>query len=53
MSIKKIFLTIYILAENCLADIVLALVPASVIMNLNMEMKKRVSLTILLGLGLM
>ncbi|RAL68231.1 hypothetical protein DID88_008934 [Monilinia fructigena] len=27
-------------AENCLADIVLALVPASVIMNLNMEMKK-------------
>ncbi|ESZ98102.1 hypothetical protein SBOR_1481 [Sclerotinia borealis F-4128] len=39
-------------AENCLADIVLALVPASVIMNLNMEMKKRINLTILLGLGL-
>ncbi|QSZ29483.1 hypothetical protein DSL72_003997 [Monilinia vaccinii-corymbosi] len=39
-------------AENCLADIVLAIVPASVIMNLNMDMKKRVNLSILLGLGL-
>ncbi|KAF7863820.1 hypothetical protein EAF04_006785 [Stromatinia cepivora] len=43
---------IFTAAENCLADIVLALVPASIIMNLNMEMKKRVNLTILLDLGL-
>ncbi|KAF7902746.1 hypothetical protein EAF00_002649 [Botryotinia globosa] len=43
---------IFTAAENCLADVVLALVPASVIMNLNMDMKKRVNLTILLGLGL-
>ena len=41
------------LAQMVVADVILAFVPASVIMHLNMDLKKRVNLSILLGLGLM
>lgn len=40
-------------AENILADFVLALLPISIFWNLNMSLKKRVNLCILLGLGLL
>ncbi|KAM3071006.1 hypothetical protein ACMFMG_009912 [Clarireedia jacksonii] len=43
---------IFTASENCAADVVLAIVPATVIYGLNMEMKKRINLCILLGLGL-
>ncbi|KAL9120674.1 MAG: hypothetical protein Q9187_002773 [Circinaria calcarea] len=42
----------YVQCENILADVVLACVPGTIIYGLNMELKKRISLCILLGLGL-
>lgn len=36
-----------------LADVILALVPASIILKLKMDRRRRVNLSILLGLGLM
>lgn len=38
-------------ALNVFADAVLAIIPASLIYNLNMDIKKRINLCILLGLG--
>lgn len=41
------------IAENIFADVVLAVVPMSIIFGLNLDIKKRISLGVLLGLGLM
>jgi hypothetical protein len=53
LKFLKDYLLTFPTGENCIADVVLAVVPATVIYRLNMEMKKRVNLCILLGLGLM
>lgn len=42
---------IFTAAVNALADFVFAIVPASVILKLRLGTKKRVNLSILLGLG--
>ena len=51
-AILYIFLSDPDAAENVLADFVLALLPISIIWNLNMSLKKRVNLCILLSLSL-
>jgi hypothetical protein len=40
-------------AENIAADVVLALLPATIFWNLNMGLKKRINLCVLLGLGML
>lgn len=39
-------------SENIAADVILALLPATIFWNLNLERKKKINLCILLGLGL-